>query len=129
MSPSIRVLSLCLPLTLCFACVEDDGGAADDLGVGSESGDGDNGDGDPGDGDPGDGDTDEPPGCDGTSPYQGGWEIGCCQGEVAPTPWNPGGIGQGSVLPDWTFTDQFGDSVRVWDFCHNAIYFEYVAFW
>lgn len=107
---------------------------------------GDTGDGDPGDGDgdptgdgdgapTGDGDGD-PTGdgdgeadCPSNGPYQGGWDTGCCQDAVVPTGWFPGGIGPNSVLPDWTFTDQFGDAVRIYDFCHEAIYFEYVAFW
>jgi hypothetical protein len=96
-------------------------------------GDGDNGDGDgdaTGDGD-GDGtDTDDPPACDGTSPYMGGWDIGCCQDEVPPqNGWFPGGINVGTIMPDWLLTDQFGEMVRLYDFCHDAIWFEYVALW
>jgi hypothetical protein len=98
---------------------------------GMEAGDGDgdpmNGDGDPGDGDATD--TDEPPGCDGTSPYMGGWDIGCCQDEMVPNGWAPGGVHVGTIMPDWTLTDQFGEAVRMWDFCHDAIWFEYVALW
>ena len=97
------------------------------------TGDGDpttTGDGDPtttGDGDPGNGDGD-PGGCDGPSPYMGGWDIGCCQDSVTPGGWQPE-AGPGTVIPDWTMTDQFGDSVRLYDFCHDAIYFEYAAVW
>ena len=121
-------LSLSLSVVLCsFACASED--EIMDTALGGESSAGD-GDGDPAGGGDGDGSSGTGPAvCDVPSPYQGGWDIGCCQDEVVPTPWNPGGIGQGSVLPDWTFTDQFGDSVRVWDFCHDAVYFEYVAFW
>jgi thiol-disulfide isomerase/thioredoxin len=67
--------------------------------------------------------------CDVESPYMGGWDVGCCQAEVSPTPWGPGGVDQGTVIPDWTFTDQYGDAVRIYDFCHDAIYFEYAAMW
>jgi hypothetical protein len=102
----------------------------------SGDGDGDStgdGDADPttgdGDADPttGDGDGD-PPGCDGESPYMGGWDIGCCQDQVVGGGWQPG-AGVGATIPDWTFTDQHGDAVRIYDFCHDAIYFEYVALW
>ena len=59
----------------------------------------------------------------------GGWDIGCCQDMITPTAWSPGAVYPGHVPPDWTFTDQFGDSVRFYDFCHDAIYFEYSAVW
>lgn len=93
----------------------------------AEAGDGDPGDGDPGgDGDP----TGDPPECDGTSPYMGGWDIGCCQDEVDPqNGWQPGGVHAGTIMPDWTLTDQFGEALRLYDFCHEAIWFEYVALW
>jgi hypothetical protein len=141
MSGPFRIpLSLGLSFALCsFACADEGdimdsglGSGVSSLGTEGPMGDGD-GDGmmtGDGDGDGPDTTTGtDPNACDVPSPYQGGWRIGCCQDEITPTPWNPGGIGQGSVLPDWTFTDQFGDSLRVWDFCHDAIYFEYVAFW
>ncbi len=77
-------------------------------------------------GETGGGDTD---GCDSVSPYIGGWDVGCCQSEVVPGAWQPGGIAPGTVIPDWTMTDQNGDAVRLYDFCHEAIYFEYAAMW
>ena len=67
--------------------------------------------------------------CDAPSPYAGGWEVGCCQDDIVPSPWEPDAIEPGLVLPDWTFIDQYGESVRLYDFCHEAIYFEYVAMW
>ncbi|WP_146155208.1 TlpA family protein disulfide reductase [Enhygromyxa salina] len=105
-----------------------DGDDESTTGEGDGEGEGD-GDGDPstgeGDGDPSTGDGD----CTGESPYMGGWDIGCCQDEVVPGAWQPGQITPGTVIPDWTFTDQFGEAVRIYDFCHEAIYFEYVALW
>lgn len=144
-----RILtSLCLGAALlCSGCEE--GGANSSTGTGPgegigslgdgesgmDAGDADadagDGDGDP-TGDPGDGDGDptgDPPGCDGTSPYMGGWDIGCCQDEIVPNGWSPGGVHVGTIMPDWTLTDQFGEAVRLWDFCHDAIWFEYVALW
>lgn len=75
--------------------------------------------------------TNEPEVCDPPSPYMGGWDIGCCQDEVpAQNGWSPGAVYAGTIMPDWTFdTDQFGEAVRLYDFCHEAVYFEYVALW
>ena len=68
--------------------------------------------------------------CDVESPYQGGWSIGCCQDEILPqNGWSPGGVFVGTIMPDYYFGDQFGEEVRLYDFCHNAIYFEYAAVW
>lgn len=58
------------------------------------------------------------------SPYQGGWDIGDCQNDI-PAPTNdPGG-----TIEDLTFTDQYGDVVRLYDFCHKAILLVEGAFW
>jgi thiol-disulfide isomerase/thioredoxin len=59
-----------------------------------------------------------------TSPYQGGWDIGDCQGEIGSATNDPGG-----ALGDITFTDAFGDEVRLYDFCHKAIWLVEGAFW
>lgn len=137
-----RILSsLCLGAALLSSGCDDGGGtegggiltdtgdagetASMDTAADADAGDGD-GDGDPGDGD---GDTGEPA-CDGTSPYMGGWDIGCCQDDVpAQNGWSPGGVHVGTIMPDWTMTDQFGEAFRLYDFCHNAVWFEYVALW
>jgi hypothetical protein len=136
-----RILtSLCLGATLlCSGCDDPDANSSTGSGPGDGIGDGETGgteageaDADAGDGDPagdGDGDTGEPVECDGTSPYMGGWDIGCCQDEIVPNGWAPGGVQVGTIMPDWTLTDQFGEAVRLWDFCHDAIWFEYVALW
>jgi hypothetical protein len=153
MNNQMRVsTSLCLGAALLVSgCGEgDDGGMgadgiigdAGDLDVGDttsnmDAGDADadagDGDGDGSDADAGDGDGDptgDPPECDGTSPYMGGWDIGCCQDDVDPqNGWSPGGVHVGTIMPDWTFTDQFGDALRLYDFCHDAVWFEYVALW
>jgi hypothetical protein len=132
--------SLCLGAALlCLGCEDPDAASSTGTGPGEgivdgetggdmEAGEAEAGD---GDGDPagdGDGDTGEPA-CDGTSPYMGGWDIGCCQDEIVPNGWAPGGVHVGTIMPDWTLTDQFGEAVRLWDFCHDAIWFEYVALW
>jgi hypothetical protein len=135
-------ISLCLGAALLgWGCgVGDDGGDLGADGIIGGDGDGDettgnmegneaeagDGDGDPGDGDP---ETGEPA-CDGTSPYMGGWDIGCCQDDVPPqNGWAPGGVNVNTIMPDWTLMDQFGEAVRMYDFCHDAVWFEYVALW
>lgn len=45
------------------------------------------------------------------SPYAGGWDIGECQQTISGT----------SVASDFTASDQFGDDVRLYDFCHKAV--------
>ena len=51
-------------------------------------------------------------GGDTQSPYAGGWDIGNCQ-ESIPL--------DGSTSYDWIGFDQFGDEVRLYDFCHKAV--------
>jgi hypothetical protein len=130
---SLALVSLAVPLSLA-GCESGDDGELDGIAEGETVGDGDTGDGDTngdangdGDGDPDAGtDTDDPVGCNAESPYMAGWDIGCCQDEPVPNGWSPGGVYAGTIMPDWTLTDQF---VRLYDFCHEAIYFEYVALW
>lgn len=113
---------------------DDDGEASSDEGEGGEDPGEDSGasagdDGPGGDDGPPDGDSsggeepppeDEPPG----SPYVGGWDIGDCQDDIVPT-----GTGVGQVVPDLLLYDQFGDQVRLHDFCHEAVYIVGGAFW
>lgn len=138
MADCARVLmSMGLGATLLSTgCTDADLGEGGLDGTMSSLGDGDATDQGDGDGNGGDGDGDatatgDPAVCDPPSPYMGGWDIGCCQQDVAPqNGWSPGGVHVGTIMPDWTFqTDQFGEPVRLYDFCHEAIYFEYVALW
>jgi len=121
-------LALCSILLGCPAAGDDTDGVADELGTGDANDASDVGD-TAADTSTTQSDTTTGEGCDSTSPYMGGWEIGCCQDEAMPSAWYPGGVGPGSVIPDWTFIDQFGESVRIRDFCHEAIYFDYAAMW
>jgi hypothetical protein len=116
----------------------DDGG---DDGGGDDGGSGTGGDGDDGDdgtsgdgsddgtsGDGGDGGTtteEVPP----ESPYQGGWDIGTCQDDIQGNAASPQAANVGAVLMDWTLPDQFGDQVRLYDFCHEVVYYVVVAGW
>lgn len=58
------------------------------------------------------------------SPYEGGWDVGACQDDIGPATNQVGG-----VLEDLVFTDQFGEQVRLYDFCHKAILIAEGAFW
>lgn len=126
---SVAVVGLSIPLAL--AGCESGSGDNSFLDEGTDDNGDTTGDGDT-DGDGTDTDTDtegEELGCNVESPYMGGWDIGCCQDEIVPNGWSPGAVQAGTIMPDWTFNDQFGEAVRLYDFCHEAIYFEYVALW
>ena len=46
------------------------------------------------------------------SPYAGGWPVGDCADDITP--------GSG-IATDFTGLDQFGDTVRLYDFCNQAV--------
>lgn len=54
------------------------------------------------------------------SPYMGDWDIGDCQDDITPG---------ADVLADISLSDQFGESVRLYDFCHKAILLTDGSFW
>ena len=107
-----------------------DGGPLDDDGMADDAGDDadgiddgiDDGVDDGVDGAPLDddgGDTGPP-----ESPYIGGWDIGTCQNDVVST-----GTNVGQVMPDFNLLDANGDTVRLYDFCHKAVWLISGAFW
>ncbi len=57
-------------------------------------------------------------------PYTGGWPIGACRDahEGESTAWQVGAIVQNTAHPD-----QYGDTVRIHDFCEQAFLFTYYA--
>lgn len=128
------------PDTLAGIDFDDGGGVEESTGAppAQESGPADEGPVDPGDapppgdgGHPGSEETTGPPALDtgddgGTpeSPYQGGWDIGDCQDDIVAS-----GTQIGQVVPDFQLTDQFGDTVRLYDFCHKAVFITDGAFW
>lgn len=57
-------------------------------------------------------------------PYTGGWDKGSCKDETVGT-----GTGVGDIMDDMTAVDQFGQEVRLHDFCHKAILLVSGAFW
>jgi hypothetical protein len=61
---------------------------------------------------------------DGARDYAGGYPTNRC----ATTP-SATGYGVGDISPDWELTDQYGDSVRLSDFCGSVVLLESSAFW
>ena len=49
-------------------------------------------------------------------PYTGGWPIGACRHSIQGSGWAPGFTAQQFALPD-----QYGDTVRLHDFCEQAV--------
>ncbi len=123
------LLTLSLPLVGCLADVDvdvdpdKDGLAdADEAALGSDPGVPDS---------DGDGYTDGDEASQHTNPidaedhpYAGGWKIGACRDDIEAT-----GTGEGDVSNDFELMDQFGEMVRLHDFCDNVVYVVFAAFW
>ncbi len=69
----------------------------------------------------------------GDSAYEGGWDVGDCQSSIVPTVDLSGTAlplsEAGDVLHDFHLVDQFDEKVRLYDFCHKAVYLEWSALW
>ena len=59
-----------------------------------------------------------------TDAYAGGYPINPCASIPTAT-----GVGVGDVSPDWTLQDQYGETVRLSDFCGSVVLLESAAFW
>jgi hypothetical protein len=57
-------------------------------------------------------------------PYTGGWAIDACRDSIEST-----GNAVGQVAYNFELPDQFGDTVRLHDFCNRVIYLVFGAFW
>lgn len=57
-------------------------------------------------------------------PYQAGWKMGACRNDVEPE-----GNEQGQVAEDFALLDQFGETVRLHDFCDKVVLQIFAAFW
>ena len=57
-------------------------------------------------------------------PYLGGWEVDRCD----PTP-SATGNEVGDVTDDFELTDQYGDLIKLSDFCNKAVLLTTGAFW
>jgi hypothetical protein len=57
-------------------------------------------------------------------PYTGGWAIDACRFDLQGT-----GTQIGDVADDFRLTDQYGDKVRLHDFCDRTVLLVSAAFW
>lgn len=57
-------------------------------------------------------------------PYTGGWPIGTCRDEIVPTEDSVGG-----TATDFSLSDQYDDSVRLYSFCDRAVLLVSTAAW
>jgi len=60
----------------------------------------------------------------GDHPYTGGWDIDACRATVTST-----GNAQGEIAHTFEAGDQFGDTVKLHDFCGKAVVLASGAFW
>ncbi len=57
-------------------------------------------------------------------PYEGGWAIDSCRHDVEST-----GTGIGDIAENFALEDQYGDTVRLHDFCGKAVLLTFGAEW
>ena len=57
-------------------------------------------------------------------PYTGGWAIGDCRNDIEGTGTRPG-----DIVNQFELTDQYGDTVRLHDFCDREVLLVGAAFW
>jgi len=57
-------------------------------------------------------------------PYTGGWAIGDCRNDITGT-----GTRKGDIAANFAKTDQYGDTLRLHDFCDRAVLLVGAAFW
>ena len=64
------------------------------------------------------------PASSGDKPYQNGWPIDSCR-------WDVGGEGGeiGQVSAGFELLDQYGETVRLHDFCNQVVQLVFAAFW
>jgi hypothetical protein len=60
-------------------------------------------------------------------PYTGGWVIDSCRDDLTALQSTTPTVGQ--VVPNFTLTDQYGDSVKLHDFCEQAVLVVVSAGW
>ena len=57
------------------------------------------------------------------SPYTGGWPYDSCRDNLEST-----GMAEGDVILDVTLLDQYGEDIRLHDFCNHTILIEHAGF-
>ncbi len=56
-------------------------------------------------------------------PYEGGWPIDSCRNDLVAS-----GMGVGDVINDVKLVDQYGEEIRVHDFCDHVLLIEHAGF-
>jgi len=56
-------------------------------------------------------------------PYTGGWPIDACRNDLQPT-----GMAEGDVINDVALLDQYGEEIRLHDFCDHTVLIEHAGF-
>jgi len=56
-------------------------------------------------------------------PYTGGWPIDSCRNDLVPT-----GMSEGDVINDVGLLDQYGEEIRLHDFCNHTVLIEHAGF-
>ncbi len=56
-------------------------------------------------------------------PYEGGWPIGACRHDLEPTGYAPG-----DIIENVRLMDQFGEEVKMHDFCDSVVLIEHAGF-
>ena len=56
-------------------------------------------------------------------PYTGGWPIDACRDDLEPT-----GMAVGDVINDVALLDQYGEEIRLHDFCNHTVLIEHAGF-
>lgn len=56
-------------------------------------------------------------------PYEGGWPIDSCRNDLVPS-----GMAEGDVINDVKLVDQYGEEVRIHDFCDHVLLIEHAGF-
>lgn len=57
-------------------------------------------------------------------PYTGGWSIDACRADLEAT-----GTAVGDVAENYMWLDQFGEMVKLWDFCDRVVWVVFGAPW
>ena len=56
-------------------------------------------------------------------PYAGGWPIDACRNDIVGS-----GVGEGDTIDNLTVTDQFGEELKLHDFCNHVVLIEHAGF-
>ena len=56
-------------------------------------------------------------------PYTGGWPIDSCRNDLVAT-----GMSEGDVINDVKLLDQYGEEIRLHDFCNHTVLIEHAGF-